>query len=347
LEEPPAHAIFVLCTTEAEKLPGTIISRCLELKFTRASDEELTRSLKRVVIGEDLKIEADAVAKIASASGGSFRDAVKLLEELAATGKKISSSKVEAKVSGGISLDKLDSWLMLVYSHQTRPAIDWLQKAWIQGVRPKNLLLMALERLRQILLVKVGAGKGKDLEAIDNLDQLRQLTARFLRAGRQMKTAEIESLPLELAVVAWGQAEQKPQEKVASSPPGPAPEKPAEPSREFGPPSQSMLENWRKVLAAVKPLNHSLEALLKATEPVEFDQRWLTLKVYYKFHKERLEEERYRMMIESVASKIMVCPVKIKLVLSEKPKAAANIVEVEEPDIIKTAEEIFGVGGDN
>lgn len=347
LEEPPAHAIFILCTTEAEKLPPTIISRCLEIRFNRASGEELTRSLKRVVKGEELNIEPEDLAKIAAASGGSFRDAVKLLEELAAGGKKIGSSKVEAKISGGISLDKLDGWLVMVYRRDTKAAVDWLQKAWNQGVKPKNLLLLALERLRQIMLVRLGATKGKDLETIDDINKLRKLAAKLLKAGRSMKTAEIESLPLELAVVAWGQGGQSSVDKTPLIKPETKEEKKTEKAEQFGPPPQSIIENWHKILEAVKPLNHSLEALLRATEPVDFDKRWLTIKVYYKFHKERLEEERYRMMIESIASKVMVCPVKIKLVLSEKPKQASNIIEVDEPDIIKTAEEIFGVGGEN
>jgi DNA polymerase III gamma/tau subunit len=310
--------------------------------------EELTRSLKRVVKGEALQIETGDLAKIAEVSGGSFRDAVKLLEELAAGGRKITTVKVDAKVSGGIGLDKLDEWLVMVYSRQTKAALDWLQKAWHQGVKPKNLLTLILDRLRQIMLCRFGITKTKDLTAIDDVNSLRQLIGLLLEASRSMKAAEIESLPLELAVAAWGQGGQTTPVQA------PQPQKDhtvkseiikEAPRGKLAP--QSVTDKWHQILEAVKPLNHSLEALLKATEPVEFEKHWLTIKVYYKFHKERLEEERYRMMIESVASKVLVCPVKIKLILAEKPKSTSNIVEVDEPDIIKTAEEIFGVGGEN
>jgi DNA polymerase-3 subunit gamma/tau len=347
LEEPPQHAIFILCTTEPEKLPATVVSRCLQIRFNQASPAELTRSLKRVVKGEDLKIEAEDLAKIAEASGGSFRDAVKLLEELAAAGKKITSAKVDAKINSGVNADDLDKWLELVYTRQTKAALDWLQQAWQQGASPRRLMLVILERLRQVLLLKLGVVKAKDLAAIDNIEELRQLIRIFLDAATRVKTATIESLPLELAVVTYSQAGATPA-VTPTAPPQPKIDK-SQPEIKSETPKivpRSMTEKWQKILEEIKPLNHSLEALLKATEPISFDDDWLTVRVFYKFHKERLEDERYRKMVESVASKVLVCPVKIKLVLSDKPKTASNLVEVDSPDIIKTAEEIFGIGGD-
>jgi len=84
LEEPPAHAVFILCTTEPHKVPATIASRCLRINFTRATDEELVRSMERIVKAEDIKIEKQALLEITKLSDGSFRDAVKILEEIAA-----------------------------------------------------------------------------------------------------------------------------------------------------------------------------------------------------------------------------------------------------------------------
>ena len=102
LEEPPEHAIFILCTTEPEKLPETVISRCLVIKFAKASMAELIRSLKRVAKAEKLTVKDEALPLIASAADGSFRDAVKLLELVAGTGK-VSTETVEAVLGEGVS----------------------------------------------------------------------------------------------------------------------------------------------------------------------------------------------------------------------------------------------------
>ncbi len=98
-------------------------------------------------------------------------------------------------------------------------------------------------------------------------------------------------------------------------------------------------------MEAVKPVNHSLEALLRATEPAGFQDGFLMIKVFYQFHKDRLEEDRYRSLVEQIASKVLVAPIKIKFFLTAKPEIE-ELVSVQEADIIKTAEEVFGIGGD-
>lgn len=311
LEEPPAHAVFILATTEAAKLPETVVSRCLVVKFSKASPAELTRSLKRVAKGEKLKAGDGKLAQIAAAADGSFRDAVKLLEH-----------PVELKPI------KLDDWLILVYRRQTKPALDWLQLAWAEGVRPRQLILAAIERARQVLLKRLGVGDGEDIAALSDAGTLKSLLGRLMIASGEIKTSAIETLPLELAVVEWGgQASQVP----------PPEETPAKPIKVEG---KEILSKWPRVLEAVKPVNRSLEALLRATEPAGFRDGFLMIKVFYQFHKDRLEEDRYRNLVEQIASKVLVAPIKIKFFLT------AKLTPTSDEDIIKTAEEVFGIGGD-
>src|SRR3989338_3051039 len=82
LEEPPANTIFILATTELDKLPKTIISRCLRLNFSHAKKEEVLRQLGRIVKGEKLTISKDILESIAINCDFSFRDSAKLLEEV-------------------------------------------------------------------------------------------------------------------------------------------------------------------------------------------------------------------------------------------------------------------------
>lgn len=302
LEEPPAHAVFILATTEAAKLPETVVSRCLVIKFNKASPAELLRSLRRVAKSEKLKVGDEKLAQIAAAADGSFRDAVKLLEH---------PTKLKPL--------QLDDWLILVYRRQTKAALEWLQKAWKEGVQPRQLILAAIERLRQVLLKRLGVGDGEDIAALGDVITLKLLLKRLMIAAEEIKASSIEALPLELAVVEWGGQTVK---APTSSPPSG---------------KEEILSKWPRVLEAIKPVNHGLEALLRATEPSGFQDGFLMIKVFYQFHKDRLEEERYRGLVEQIASKVLVTPIKIKFFLT------AKLVPTGDQDIIKTAQEVFGI----
>jgi len=324
LEEPPKHAKFVLCTTEVKKLPGTILSRCFSINFTKANQTEIKKALNRVVKGEGLKIQGEDLLKIAKASDGSFRDGVKLLEQLATNGKNISSKRVSEVMERGLGGDNLDEWLVWVYQGQISKALSWFQEAIKEGLDIGRFAVLIVERLRDVLLIRMKVEtEASDIEGLDNLESLKKLTFRMLQAAREVKGAVIESLPLELAIMEW----QK-EELVI-------------PAKESKPVIKNdkvklgqILEKWTQILEAVRPHNHSLEALLKATKPAAFDGKYLSLEVFYKFHKERLEVDRYKQMVEEVIGKVMDQPVIIKYYLGEK--------QVKD-DIIKNAEEVFGV----
>ncbi|MEA3355077.1 MAG: DNA polymerase III subunit gamma/tau, partial [Patescibacteria group bacterium] len=139
LEEPPKHAKFILCTTEPHKIPGTIVSRCVKVEFNKAKVEEIVRSLKRVVKGEKLKISDKDLSLIAKRAGGSFRDGVKILEQLSFSGLKISSKKVNELLSGGSGENLIDDFLIMVYKKETKKALNWLAKVIDGGMNAKQL----------------------------------------------------------------------------------------------------------------------------------------------------------------------------------------------------------------
>ena len=88
LEEPPPHTVFVLCTTEPHKVMPTIVDRCQRFDFQRPSLEQIAGVVRRVAGAESIEIEPGAVAAIARAAGGSFRDALGTLDQLVAYGGK-------------------------------------------------------------------------------------------------------------------------------------------------------------------------------------------------------------------------------------------------------------------
>src|SRR3989344_6545302 len=182
LEEPPAHVKFILCTTAGEKLPETIVSRCFKVEFLKATLEELVSALNRVVKGEGLKIADTDLEKIAHASDGSFRDAVKWLEVLALEGKSISSKKVDEVINQGTSGKVFDDWLVMIYQGESKAALDWLKGSLAGGADVRLLALRAVERLREVLLTKLNVLSGEDIKTIDNLEQLGQLTSLIHQA---------------------------------------------------------------------------------------------------------------------------------------------------------------------
>src|SRR3989338_8424213 len=82
LEEPPAHVMFILATTEPDKLPETVVSRCIRVNFGRAGEAEIIASLKKIVRTEELEVEEEVLATLARVAQGSFRDAQKTLEQV-------------------------------------------------------------------------------------------------------------------------------------------------------------------------------------------------------------------------------------------------------------------------
>lgn len=342
LEEPPEHALFVLCTTEKAKLPATIVSRCNSVSFVKANEAELLRALKRVVKQEKIKISDLGLKKISKTSDGSFRDGVKVLEQLSLSSKKISEKRVDELVKTSFSETRLDEWLEWVINKQAKKAMDWLEMAWKNGVRPKQLLIEAIGKLRQLIV--------NNIETEQPVEELIELIGLFLDAGRELKGAVVESLPVELAILKWCQKNEETEGVV---------EKVVIKSKAMSKTSgklkiSEVKQKWSNVLEEIKPINHSLEALLRATEPSGFENNKLMVKVFYKFHKDRLEEERYRNMVEETIAKVLVAPVKISFFLASKDrlidkKNDDNLKPVNQEDIIKTAEEVFGVevGGED
>jgi DNA polymerase-3 subunit gamma/tau len=339
LEEPPAHAIFILCTTAPEKLPSTIISRCLQFNFRKANQQEIIKGpLKRAVESEKLKVEKGVFEEIARSVDGSFRDAHKILEQLALGGKKITLKETK-KLLGQIDQTGVVKLLGFLSQNETKAALAEINRLVVAGTDLNFYLENILDCLRQSLLAKVGLESFAEIEEIKKLSvgEIRSLIGLFTRAAGEMKWSPIPQLPLELVVVEWGEGR-----RTRSTPNVVEADKPANPSaggriqsNKDGPAElKSIMAKWKEVLVKIKPLNHSVEALLKATKPIGFDGQALTLEVFYKFHKERLETEKYRAMVEEMVSQVLGEPVKVKCVLGEKKKG-------EDFDIINVAQNIF------
>lgn len=363
LEEPPAHVLFVLATTAPDKLLDTIRSRCLTLVFRKAGGGEVVESLKKVVEGEKLEVEKGVLEEIAKRVDGSFREAHKTLEQLALGKKKVTLKDLDsARI---FSSNTVDKFIEALAEKNSKAALEILLKANEDGVNMKNFSVVVVTKLREALLVNLGVGSGEGIEGLE-LEELQTLAELFSEASAKIAGAVIPSLPLELAVVRWGQnREQSPSSKkklevgnekldneagsektqkkshIQSSNPTSHLAHPISPT--------DLEEKWKEILALLRPKNFSIEALLRAARPAGFDGKNLQVEVFYGFHKERLEKDQYRKVVEEVACGVLgASDLRLVCVLSTTKKRAldvANVVESVDEDIVKIAEEIFTESG--
>jgi len=198
LEEPPPHALFILCTTERHKIPETIISRCTNIAFTRATEEEMLRSLERIVRGEKYSISIEALKLIVLQADGSFRDGAKILEQVATFSKgKINEEDVKSVLS--LEHIKEKEILSLLLKKQAKETLDLINKAIEKGVDPKVLTKALLLEFHKLLLKKVEKGEKEGISLAD----LKKLINLFTKADSDIKYSPVPQLPLELAVVEY------------------------------------------------------------------------------------------------------------------------------------------------
>jgi DNA polymerase-3 subunit gamma/tau len=370
LEEPPEHVIFILATTNPEKLIETIKSRTTYIPFRKAKSDEIVKSLKRAILGEKIKIDEETLSIIAEASDGSFRDAIKILEQLVAEERQLSKEFLEEFLFKKKAFN-LDTFVDLLIKKDVKSLIEEIGKFDVKGVAVETFLEALLRKLRRSLLAKVGIGT----DEIIKLDkaELVSLIEILEETSKESADSLIEELPLEIAVIKWceggGYQEStrleidSPLDKTKTDDNGShlavstshslAQTEISGTNEKVGVQVDDLGINgdvWKNILGLIKPINASIEALLRAAKPMTYNGKVLTLGVYYKFHKERLEDVRHRKILEEVVEKVLQSPTKVVCTLVEPPprkiveeiKVEAVLTEGKDKDIIKAAEEIFG-----
>lgn len=201
LEEPPTHVIFVLATTDPQKLPETIISRCLVYDFKTASKEELLRSLARVVEGEKIVVEEGVLEKVAELGKGSFRDAQKILEQLAMKGGKISLEQT-AEGSSDSTRDVALTILGAVSDRDEKLVLETVEKFSSAEGRVEMLVEEILKVLRDFLLAKKGVTTEKFTLNFSDQD-VNRLVLGCVAAATTIRDCPVPQLPLEAMMVSF------------------------------------------------------------------------------------------------------------------------------------------------
>lgn len=365
LEEPPAHVMFILCTTEAHKVPETIVSRCVRINFTKATTAELVRSLTRVTKGEDLKISKGALEELASGLDGSFREGHKLLEQLANRYQEITVENVRETLKL-IGNSQVEAVLTAVRDGKTAAIVAAMEQMEAEGIEAVNLVTKLLEKLKDSIRKEIVAGKAP-------LKLETRLVKKLIKVVPKIKISPLPLLPLELVLEeAALRVEKKGGEvktdilNAPSSPPlefkrgrgefSAGDEKPIESTGRITD-FEQIVSGWRDLLTRLTPRNHSVAGLLRSAKPKEIKDKFLTIEVFYKFHKDQLEQEARRKIIEEEIAK-MWGPISVRCVLGEKTHGVSSENAPSGPPLefkrgkgeslgdvsgVQAAEEVFGV----
>ena len=174
LEEPPAHAIFILATTDPQKVRSTIRSRCMQLNFRRVSEEELVSGMERICAKRGITATRDALVTIASRADGSVRDSLSLLEQCIAAGDTQLDRGLVLEYTGAAGEDFFLALTGAVATGDTGKALIYIDEIIRRGKDAKQILKDWLTHYRNLMVVKYVSRPGRILgSSAENLARLK------------------------------------------------------------------------------------------------------------------------------------------------------------------------------
>ena len=292
LEEPPAHAIFILATTEMHKIPATVLSRCQRHEFRRVPVDDIVGQLQKIVTNEKLTAEPEALTLIARQAAGGMRDAISLLDQMASTGKEITLGLTQT-VLGTATSQTVIELIDAVLDRKPAAGMEAIHTALDSGSDPRLLARQVVDYLRALLLVQMGNASQVDLaadtraqaakhaKAFSPADVLCMIKA-FNIAASDLRGGWQPSLPLELALAevmdlpaTAATIESRPAGKVLVE------TKAEDPANKLGKEGKKPVEKtsnitldqltkaWKQIRALIKPQNPSLDGLLNSCRLLE------------------------------------------------------------------------------
>lgn len=326
LEEPPKHAIFILATTEVQKLPATIISRAQRFHFRPISREAAVAHLGYIAKTEGIRIDKPALEMIAERGDGSFRDSISLLDQLASmTDQAIDAAFVE-QILGIAPNAAITSLLTAIEAGAIEVIHEELRKLEDQGVSASTLSDQLINRIMKDPTLSAQYANLVDslLDVAKSMNPKVKLLVTLLKYMAPSSQSHYTDKPKKPAVVAavpaqeLKKAEPKDiQQNVA--PPAPAPAKPqpnkAVPATEAQEvPSTNPtgahfnIDDWPRVLGVMQKSNPPLFSVLKRAR-VECDSDVLRLTFGFKLHQKKMDDQKYRSKLISVITSLgFKCP---------------------------------------
>jgi DNA polymerase-3 subunit gamma/tau len=201
LEEPPAHVKFIFATTEAHKIPDTVLSRCQRFDFQPIREEDTVKRLAQICKAEKRKAPKELLGKIARYSRGGMRDSQTLLDQLMTYCEGDLTGEGLDRLTGRVSSPELDELLAALVGRDAAAVLESVRACLQSGADPSVLVEQVLERLHEEL---VGALKGQDEEgdgADNDVDRMIGCLQILLGTANQLRSSAYPSIAVEVALV--------------------------------------------------------------------------------------------------------------------------------------------------
>lgn len=361
LEEPPAHAIFVLATTDPQKVPATIVSRCQPFAFRRLTLNEIVSRLQHLADEEGLRVEPGALALIARQATGSMRDAVSLLDQLAAGSVDITLARAQAALGAG-ALQWVGDVIDALCRSDAAAGLDAINRAIDGGADARQFARQIVEQLRSVLLIKLGDASLVDVTheqraALNeqagqlDLDRITRAIKLFNQAAVELRGGWQPQLPLELALVeaihtpgpapvpaARPAAPPKKQLSLsAEHPPTPmaatafAREQPASASREPESPAgnaasltvEEIQARWPDLLGRVKARSVKTWGMMNTCHLLGVENNTLIVGWQTDMLKDKFESSKDKQLVEDVLSELFAQKMLVRSMLDDPVLRAA------------------------
>lgn len=346
LEEPPAHAVFILATTELHKVPATIASRCTLVQFQKASVAEILEVYERIIEAEKLKTEPSALQLLAELADGSFRDAVKWLE-LSVSDGAVTEANVLSLIGGNLRGAVADLITATIVAKDSQKVSEIIQN-WRQKQIDPNAANKAVFAYLHEALLAGGIGEVTHPRAVFLLEQLLEAQL-FLPSPIPHLALELKLLSLIAkskaknggAAEGGGQTSERkttqpvapktPPEKMIAQeqPPAAAESTSAEmtPNTTLASPEASaqLIEKWSDFVLLMANHNTTIAALLQQTKP-KVTPTGVSISVGYSFHRDQLKQAKFMAHYQKASEQLVGQPVAIEVLLLENVNAPADTV---------------------
>jgi DNA polymerase III subunit gamma/tau len=322
LEEPPPHVVFVLCTTDAQKIPLTVIGRCQQFVFRRHSEEQIAERLTHIAKAEGVQVDGEAMSLIARTAQGSMRDAVGLLDQLVPLAEGPISLESARSLLGIADPRMLEGLLDDVLAGRAGEALEELNRVYSAGAELRQVVRGLMEGCRDRLIASVSAhdqAAARRLSAV--LDALLHLDGEVRRHAepRFLVEATLARLAVEL-----GGDGQVPEVREPALEPAARPQSVREPALE--PNVAGPVAGWGEVL---EKLNRTVRAAYLDAQP-EVDGATLVLWFRYGFHHKKAQEQSAQLMPHVRAW--LGPDVRVDYRLRESPAEGARHAKVSSPE---------------
>lgn len=331
LEEPPPNIIFILATTDPQKIPPTILSRCLRFDFRRIPDELIKKRLEEIAIGEKINYEEEALEILSRYADGSLRDALAYMEEAVLYGGGELKEKDVIECLGIPSQLQIRNFLLAVYRGDINRGLEIIDEVMESGVEPKIFVDNVISELKDLAL------KSDRKQEINwSLEDISKCISILEDLSLKFRWYNFPKLVLEVGLVKLI-SNFKRATIVKEI------QKPEVPIVELSTDFNRIKDLWPLFLESVRRESVKLHAMLIECYPHSFTDNTLIIgiKAGFSFHYEYLSRQENKRALEKIFHGLLKREIKIEFIMGEskdnKLKATASkVAEMFNGSIIET-----------